>query len=540
MHPLHHPHLNFQPKKYIYPKHNNTIKLHSRSFITKKWRTMRGMSKKAAAVVEAAPKFKQPWQGFLSFGTIFILAYVSLQWFFHPVWGIFTRMTQMNAAIAFWASYLYDSQTAALILSINNPNYTLVYPLGYIVNWVSFFIFCIVWFITIGVLARSFTPSASRLRKQPWQGIIMMALSMIFAAITWYILGVVMKWGALDMILLGTIGFAIFPIWVTLFHYWPFATRPTMNPMVRGAIYAFISWVLTFLIRGIIVMLIWRNPIATVNTMYMAGNPLAPLSPTEPFDLFGSAFFAIIVGSTIMSQLNLFPNLAQPKRGLLNFILAIVIGLVLWGILAIVLGNATGSMLYELEIGTSNYPVIISFPYVAHSNITAFLVFPLITLLAGQYTFNMWPWTKYGAKASLMLVIAGFIIGAIVYYIIMVSPLNLATTITGANLVPAMGGTESLAITYLAMIPFLQHLIPLLAVAISTAFPGISLPAAMAFATGFVAKIVPVLGIAYTSFLVYFEGVAVTIGHAIMYTWVVTVMIFYLLVYEAFDHWPWK
>lgn len=490
------------------------------------------MSKKAAAVVEAEPKFKQPWQGFLSFGTIFILAYVSLQWFFHPVWGIFTRMAQMNAAIAFWASYLQGLQKIALILSINNPNYTLVYPMGYIINWVSFFIFCIVWFITIGVLARSFTPSTSRLRKQPWQGIIIMALSMIFAFITWYILGVVMKWGALDMILLGTIGFAIFPIWATLFHYWPFATRPTMNVMVRGAIYAIISWVIVFLIRGIIVMLIWRNPIATVNTMYMAGNPLVPLTPTEPYDIWGSVFFSIIFGSTIMSTLNLFPKLAQPKRGLVNFILAIVVGLILWGIIAIAIGNSYSSIIYEVPIGSANYPIVFTFPYVAHSNITAFLTFPLITLLAGQFTFNMWPWIKYGAKAPLMLVIAGFIIGTIVYYIIMVSPLHLASAITGANLLLGMGGTETLATSYLTMIPFLYYWI-------NVTVAGVN-PAIVPLLNAVLYQTVKVLGTAYASFLVYFEGSFAHAGYSIMYAWTVTVMIFYLLVYEAFDHWPWK
>ncbi|MEM3512284.1 MAG: hypothetical protein QXY80_06495, partial [Candidatus Jordarchaeales archaeon] len=42
----------------------------------------------------AAPKFKQPWDGLLSFFTFFIWAYIVLQVFVHPVWGVATKMVR--------------------------------------------------------------------------------------------------------------------------------------------------------------------------------------------------------------------------------------------------------------------------------------------------------------------------------------------------------------------------------------------------------------------------------------------------------------
>lgn len=449
------------------------------------------MSKKAAAVAEAAPKFAQPWQGFLSFGVIFILAYVTLQWFIHPVWGIFTKLVLMNA---FVADELLGS--LGLILAINNPNYMTIYPLGYLVNWVSYFVFCIVWFVSIAFLARPFTPSTSKLRKQPWAGIIILALSMFFAFLTWLILGVVMKWQAYEMIVLGTAGFLIFPIWVTLFGYWPFIPKKMgAHPLVRGIVYSAISWFLAFLIRGIISMRMWSNALPVVGTQFLLGNPLMPLTPTEPYDFWVSMLLSIIVGSGIVSQLNLFPAMPQPKRGLVLFILAIVIGLIMWGIITLILGNSSQTILMS---GAT--PVLITFPYVNHGAVSAYLAFPLVTLLAGQLTFGMWPWTKYGNRAGLMLVIAAFIIGSIVYYIVMVSPLGLAGSITGANLVTAMSGLQTLYLHYLAV---------------------------GAYQT-------------YWVFLLYFEGVAAFIGRATMFAWVLTVLIFYLLAYEGFEHWPWK
>ena len=44
----------------------------------------------------------------------------------------------------------------------------------------------------------------------------------------------------------------------------------------------------------------------------------------------------------------------------------------------------------------------------------------------------------------------------------------------------------------------------------------------------------------FVVYMLYFEGTAEFIGHALMFAWVLTVVIFGLLAYEAFDHWPWK
>ncbi|MEM2146411.1 MAG: hypothetical protein QW279_13700, partial [Candidatus Jordarchaeaceae archaeon] len=188
------------------------------------------MSKKAAAVAEAEPKFKQPWQGFLAFGTILAISYAIFQWFLHPIWGLFSRFVNLNAYIASQlaagATLITTGSKAlaeeaghiALLLSLDNPNMMNVYPLGYMVDWVPFFVFGIVWWVAIAGLARSFSPTPPKL-KQPWRGLLTLIVTMIFAFATWYILGIILKWKGQEMIMLGTAGFLIFPVWITLFHY---------------------------------------------------------------------------------------------------------------------------------------------------------------------------------------------------------------------------------------------------------------------------------------------------------------------------------
>jgi hypothetical protein len=452
------------------------------------------MSKKAKEVEEAAPKFKQPWQGFLTFATVFILAYLTYIWLLHPVWGLLTKMVQMNAFVAYGIFSIFGMGDLGLLLSLNNPSYMILYPLGYIMNWVSFFVFCIVWFIAIAFLARPFTPSTSRLRKQPLAGIITLVLSVVFAAITWYILGVVFKWKAMEMTLLGTIGFLIFPIWVTLFAYWPFVPKkPGTHSLIRGAIYVTLSWFITFIINWIISIRTWSNSLAVSGTMYFLGYPLEPLTPTEPYYFWISILLGIIVAFSVISQLNLFPNMPQPKRGIVNFIIGVVVGLILWLVITMVLGNSSQTIM-------SPAGGLITFPYVDHGAVAAYLAFPLLTLLAGQLTFAMWPWARWGTKGTWIWIIAAFIIGTIVFYIVMVSPLGLASSITGANLITSTSGLQTL---YLA-----------------------------ALASGDALK--------YWVLLAYFEGLGAYIGKALMASWILSVFIFYLLIYEGFEHWPWK
>jgi len=254
------------------------------------------MSKKAKEVVEAAPKFKQPWQGFLSFSAILILAYVSYDWFFNPMWGLFTRFVQGNAFLIYTYSVNnWGRSDIALAYALNNANLTDLYPNGYLVNWSSFFVMGIVWFISIAVLARPFTPSTSRMRKQPWSGIIVLILSLVLAFITWYILTQVFKLSSLDVVTLGTMAFWVFPIWATLFNYWPFIPkRPGTHAIIRGAVFIVIAWVIAFILRWIFESRVWGNSFSTVAQQYAIGinNPFATylfvyplnyLTPTEPY-----------------------------------------------------------------------------------------------------------------------------------------------------------------------------------------------------------------------------------------------------------------
>jgi hypothetical protein len=485
------------------------------------------MSKKAAEVVEAAPKFKQPWQGFLSLFAIIIIAYASLQWFFNPVSGFLTKMVQANAYVVYtYFQNAYSAGSLGLQFVLNNPQEINLYPQGYLVNWVAFFILGIVWFISIAVLALPFTPSKSRISKQPWAGLILIILSMILAFISWFILITFLKWTAYDVIVLGTIGFFIFPIWATLFSYWPFVPRrPQTHPVIRAAIYIVISWVIAFIIRWIA---LGRMALGSITTVYsqqyasslaggsfLYGVPLTTIQSTEPYDFVISLFFALIVGNTIMSVIGPFPNMSQPKRGLANFIIAIIIGLILWGILAVTIAPTTTTELVTTPyniLGIAYYMVLLPVPVVAHVNITAYLTFPLVVLLFGQFTFEMWPWSRWGIRGNVAFVIMAFIIGTIIFVVMEVSP-GFAGALTGANQLTSASGLQTL---YL-----------------SVWYQGLTAPSAV---PGLQACIMQ----DYAVLASYFEGVGTMVGDFIMFAWTVTVVIFYLLIYEGFEHWPFK
>ncbi|MBS7287305.1 MAG: hypothetical protein KIH01_00770 [Candidatus Freyarchaeota archaeon] len=450
--------------------------------------------------VAAAPKFKQPWDGLLSFFTVFIWAYLVLQVFIHPVWGVATKMVRMNAFIASMPGMAMGNAELGLLLSLSNALNMELYPLGYIVDWVPYFIFCIVWFVTITVLARPFTPSRA---KQPQTGIMVTALSMILAFVTWYILAMVLHWKGYEMIILATCCFLVFPIWATLFHYWPFVPKkPNVHPAVRGAVYAFISWILAFIIRGVVTFLIWSNPVATAFTQYLYGVPMVTLTPTEPYDFYNSLLLCIIVGAVAMSVISPFPSIPQPKRGLLNLGLAILAGVAMWGILTAVIGQSSQTVL----LTAGSVPYLFTFPYVNHGAIAAYMAFPLVTLLAGQLTFGMWPWSRWGMKGSIALVVVSFVVGTILYYIFMVNP-GMAVIFTGANLLLPVSGLETVYMFYLGI--------------------GLMLSSTGAIWNALV-------------YCLYFEGVAEFLGRAVMFAWMLTVLIFFMLAYEAFEHWPWR
>jgi len=495
------------------------------------------MSKKAKEVVEAAPKFAQPWQGLLVFGTVILIAYLAFDWFFSPVTGFFTKMVQANAFVLYQFFNTYTTTqfpgtlgTLGIIFALNNPQEMTLYPLGYILNWVSYFVLCIVWFITIAVLARPFTPPKSRIGKQPYLGLIFVVISMVVAFIMWYVLAIVLKWQAEDITLLGTIGFAVFPVWATLFMYWPFIPkRPQTHAIIRGAVFAVIAWVIAFLIRYIALAKMQTGSIVTVysqmyasslngNALFLMGIPLTTITPTEPWDFVASIFFAIIVGNTIMATIAPFPNMSQPKRGAINWIIAIIIGLIMWGILAETVAPTTVGVLvaYPSWTGVNSLPYlgILPVPETVHANITAYLTFPLVILLFGSLTFTMWPWAKWGIKGNVAFVVFTFIIATIIYYVIMVNP-GYAASITGANQIPSASGLQSLYLD-----TWLQGL--------QTSF----IPGGAPFAE--------LIMWDYLVEAVAFEGVGVETGFNIMFAWLVTVVIFWLLIGEGFEHWPFK
>ncbi|WXG39875.1 MAG: hypothetical protein WED07_03460 [Candidatus Freyarchaeum deiterrae] len=456
------------------------------------------MSKKAAEVVEAAPKFKQPWQGFLSFMSIFIIAYLTYEFLLHPVWGLLTHMIQTNVFTAFWLGEHFGGSLGGeigLTLAINNAQEMALYPMGYIVDWVSYFIFCIVWIVAIIVLCRSFSPTPP---KQPWFGIYVTALSMILAFVTWFILGFKLGWTGYDMIVLGTTGFVVFPIWGTLFMYWPFVPKHAQaHPVWRGAVFVTISWIITFIVRWAVMKIIYANPIGVFFEQYLGGNLTQPLFATYPYDFIVSGLFAVIVGFNIMSQLAFFPNMSQPWRGLINAIIGIIIGVIMWIILGAIVTKSSAGVVMSTP---STW--LLTTPYSNYGNVTAYLTFPLVILLAGELTFANWPWTRFGKWSHLIFIIMAFIIGSILYYIIMVNP-GYAAAITGTNLIPSMSGMQTMYMVF--------YFAP-------GAFGGYT---------------------AFMVFLIAFQGVAQSVGYTIMFSWMVTVLIFYILAYEAMGHWPW-
>ena len=476
----------------------------------KKRRTREEMSKKAVKAVEAEPKFKQPWLGLLAFITVLSAAYITYQWFLHPVWGFATKMVTSNAFVMSMTFQMAGQDPAlGLLLSLNNPLYMALYPLGYLVDWVPFFVFCIVWFFTIAFLAL-WTP-ITPLKRQPWAGIGVLALSVILAFITWYIFAIILGWKGYEMILLGTCGFLIFPVWLTLFNYWPLNTPTRMgwHPVIKGAFFATISWILALIVYWIVTTLIWSNPIATSWTQYLLGGIEHPMLIFEPYDVWVSLILSIIVGGIIVSIVNPWTGMSQPKRGLLLLVITIILGVAMWYILVAILGPSTQTMLLETPGGT---PYLWSFSYVSHASVAAYVAFPLLILLVGQLSFQMWPWAKWGSKGGIGLIVTAFVVGTIIYYLFMVDPV-FAIPLLGGNLVVPMSGLQTMYLFQWQLGVFFNIIMP-----------GMGDPYIWS-------------SIVY---MLYFEGLGEFVGHALMFAWVLTVLIFGVLAYEAFDHWPWK
>jgi hypothetical protein len=198
--------------------------------------------------------------------------------------------------------------------------------------------------------------------------------------------------------------------------------------------------------------------------------------------------------------------MTQPKRGIVNFMIAIIFGLILWGVLVALVAPSYSSIVYVTSEG---YPILLSYPYTNHAAVAAYLAFPLVTLLAGQFTFEMWPWSRWTKNGNLLFVILAYIIGTILFVVVMVTP-GLATAITGADQFTAMSGLQTIYLQYW-----------LLALQTEGAFGNVFVGFYMIFAS-------------------VFEGQGVVLAQQIMFSWMLTVVIFYLLAIEGFEHWPFK
>jgi hypothetical protein len=488
------------------------------------------MSKKAAEVVEAAPKFKQPWQGFLGVISIIVLSYITYQWFLNPIWGLATKMIQANIFIAYWMAYffgitLYPATAGvpavqlAFILSVNNPMFTQLYPLGYLVDWSSLFVFAIVWAISLVALIKPGTTS-----KQPWTGIYILVLSLILGFVTWFILGFKLQWTGEDMILLGVVGFLVLTSEAMIFNHWPFVEkRADVHPVFRGSALIAIGWIITFLVRGALVKLIWSNPIGTFWTQYLGGNLAQPLFSTYPWDFIISGVISIIFAMYIVSIHGPLSGMRHPTRGIINWIIGLIIGVIMWLIVAAIVARGQTQVLITNTSalafnGVGVVPLPISWVLTTSSSnynqVSLYLTFPFITLLFGQMVFQMWPWTRFGRWQNLIWVILAFIIGTIIYYIMIVNP-GYAYTITGANLITSQSGMQSLYLWYL-----------------ETYLTGIANLVPAAFLTPLIQN--------FMAYVIYFEGLAKTMETELMFAWLFFVQIFFIMIYEGFEHWPWK
>jgi len=468
------------------------------------------MSKKAAEMAEAAPKFKQPWQGLLGVISIIAGSYLVYAWLLNPVGGYLTKMIQANVFVAYmtatyFGTYVYGTGVfamvqLALILAINNPAFMQFYPIGYLVDWSSLFVLAIVWAVGIVALIKPGTES-----KQPWTGLYILILSVILGFVTWYILGYKMQWTGEDMILLGVVAFLILTSEALIFNHWPFVEkRAETHPVYRGVSLIVIGWILTFIVRDILVSRIWANPIGTFLTQYLWGNLDEPLFSLYPWDYLISGVISIIFAMYIVSIHGPFSSMRHPHRGVINFVLGLVIGVIMWWIVQAIVAKGTTQTLI-LPTNASQLLWVLSVPSSNYNQVSLYLTFPFITLLFGQMVFEMWPWTRFGRWQNLIWVILAFIIGTILYYVMIVNP-GYAYVITGANQLTAQSGMQTL------YLEFLEGTAP----------------------------VVPISYQNFMAFLIYFEGLSKTMSTEIMFAWLFFVQIFFIMIYEGFEHWPWK
>ncbi len=457
-------------------------------------------------------KFKQPWLGVLALLTVYAISYLTYMVFLNPVGGLLSRLvvadvsvlSQVLPAILAPVYGAAATEMAALLapaLALRSASYSALYPLGYPLDWLTVVVFGIVWFVTIAVLCMPFQRGAPP--KQPQSGLAVAAITLILAFLTVYVLSSFFHFTGYELLLLGTAGFLVFPIWATLFHYWPFVPkRATVHPVARGATYAVISWVITFILYYVFNGLAWSG--ATFFEMYLPGHDLfatllQPLLPFNHYDQWISLLVAIITGINIMAVINPFEGRSQPTRGVINIIIAIIIGVILWFILMPILGSAPH--VFAVPFQGQLAPLIISVR--SPGNVTVYLLYVVLLILIIQQLFQMHWFAGKGAKGGVQAVILAFIIGTIAFFItIAYTPIAMA--LSGASSAAAVSGLQALA--YGALMTYANLGMPLTGLTI----------------------------------LLETQGTVQLLGTTLTFGWFVLGSIMWLLIYMAFDFWPWK
>ncbi|MBS7288369.1 MAG: hypothetical protein KIH01_06390 [Candidatus Freyarchaeota archaeon] len=492
---------------------------------------------------EEAGKFKQPWLGLLSLLTIYSVAFIMYIVFFNPIGGLLSRLVVMDAYVlhAVLPELGVGGELAALLapaLALRGATTVILNPLGYPLDWISVMVFGIVWFIVIGVLCRPFQVTAPP--KQPRTGLITAALSLILAFLTFYVLGA-MGFKGYEMLLLGTCGFLVFPIWATQLEYWPIVPKKaTMHPLARGAIYTVISWIIAGILYWIFNSLAWGG--ATFFEMYLPGGDLfttllQPLAPFNHYDHWISLLVAVIAGFSIVGLVRPYEGRAQPIKGILNIITGIIIGVILWLALTPIIGTAPHVFEYYLGTTTAigglpavDLVVPLTMSIRSPANVTALLLCIVLAILIIELPFKMHWFEGKGLKGRILALIVAVIVGVIVFLVVLGTPsMAMALSLTGA--VAGASGLQTLAyyawMGY-AMLAEVVSTIPTLVLRYWLP-PGV--PADMA---------VPVLLMSGMSTFMEVQASMQQLAVSCVLGWFVLGGIMWLLIYESFNHWPWK
>ncbi|MEM2573737.1 MAG: hypothetical protein QXF77_04920 [Candidatus Jordarchaeales archaeon] len=470
---------------------------------------------------EEAGKFKQPWLGILSLLTIYSIAFIMYMVFLNPVGGILTRLVVMDAFVLheILPAFGVSGELAALLapaLALRGADTVILNPLGYPLDWMAVIVFGIVWFIVIAVLCMPFQRKEPP--KQPQSGLITAALSLILAFATFYVLGA-MGFKGYEMLLLGTCGFLVFPIWATQLDFWPIVPKKaTMHPLVRGAMYTVISWIIAGILYLIFNTLAWSG--ATFFEMYLPGHDLftsllQPLAPFNHYDQWISLLVGIIAGFSIVGLVRPYDGRAQPIKGILNIVTGIIIGVILWFVLMPIIGSAPHVFAYPYSV-TMIFEIPLMLSIRAPANVTALLLCIVLAILILQHPFQLHWFAAKGLKGKILALVVAVIVGVIVFFVVLGTP-SVAMALSGVGTVAGASGLQALA--YYAWIGYAEA--------------AAALPA-------------PLSGLApylLLNGMLPFMEIQAAMQHlatSCVLGWFVLGGILWLLIYESFTHWPWK